>query len=205
MTLYRLIDRTAAIGLGMAVLAPDAGASAGTPHAGTVPTMQEDQVRRSPDIRWAPGFDPATADLFAHNELLIRAPCDTVFGHIADATRWPAWYANAAGIRILGGGTTLAPGNRFRWTTFGLHIESTVHEFEPGRRIGWYGSVPGRQPTFYHAWYLAPVPGGCLTIMEEVGKGADAAHLRSTDESLMHRGHDLWLAGLRWMSESRGG
>jgi hypothetical protein len=35
------------------------------------------------------------------------------------------------------------------------------------------------------------------------GKGNDAAHLRETDESLMHRGHDLWLATLKWMSEGK--
>jgi hypothetical protein len=40
-------------------------------------------------------------------------------------------------------------------------------------------------------------------VTDEVGMGKDAAHLRETDESLMHRGHDLWLATLRWMAESR--
>jgi hypothetical protein len=40
-----------------------------------------------------------------------------------------------------------------------------------------------------------------LVVMEEVGLGKDAAHLRDTDEGLMHRGHDLWLAGLKWISE----
>ena len=38
-------------------------------------------------------------------------------------------------------------------------------------------------------------------VTDEVGKGKDAGHLRETDESLMHRGHDLWLATLRWVSE----
>jgi hypothetical protein len=32
--------------------------------------------------------------------------------------------------------------------------------------------------------------------------GEKAAHLRETDQSLMHRGHDLWLATLKWMSEN---
>jgi site-specific DNA recombinase len=27
--------------------------------------------------------------------------------------------------------------------------------------------------------------------------------LRQTDEGLMHRGHDLWLATLRWVSENK--
>ena len=33
--------------------------------------------------------------------------------------------------------------------------------------------------------------------------GRDAANLRQIDEGLMHRGHDLWLATLRWVAESK--
>lgn len=40
-------------------------------------------------------------------------------------------------------------------------------------------------------------------MTDEVGKGKDAAHLRDTDESLMSRGHDLWLATLKWVSEGK--
>ena len=41
----------------------------------------------------------------------------------------------------------------------------------------------------------------CRVVTDEVGMGKDAAHLRETDESLMHRGHDLWLATLKWVAE----
>jgi hypothetical protein len=27
--------------------------------------------------------------------------------------------------------------------------------------------------------------------------------LRENDETLMHRGHDLWLATLKWMAEAK--
>jgi hypothetical protein len=91
----------------------------------------------------------------------------------------------------------------FRWTTFGLPLESRVNEFVPYSRIGWYGYAPGTPPSFYHTWYLKPDGEGCLAVTDEVGKGKDAAHLRETDESLMHRGHDLWLATLRWVSEGK--
>jgi hypothetical protein len=40
-------------------------------------------------------------------------------------------------------------------------------------------------------------------VTDEVGKGKDAALLRDTDERLMHRGHDLWLAMLKWVSEGK--
>ncbi len=41
-------------------------------------TMKSDLVNRSPEIHWPQGFDPATADLFSHNELLIKATCERV-------------------------------------------------------------------------------------------------------------------------------
>jgi NAD(P)-dependent dehydrogenase (short-subunit alcohol dehydrogenase family) len=48
-----------------------------------------------------------------------------------------------------------------------------------------------------------PTAEACRVITDEVGIGKDAAHLRATDESLMHRGHDLWLATLKWVAEGR--
>jgi hypothetical protein len=91
----------------------------------------------------------------------------------------------------------------FHWSTFGLPLESRVNEFVPYTLIGWYGYTPGTAPTFHHTWYLRPQGDVCLVVTDEVGKGKDAAHLRETDESLMHRGHDLWLATLRWVSEGK--
>jgi uncharacterized protein YndB with AHSA1/START domain len=167
-------------------------------------TMKSDLVNRSPEIHWPEGFDPATADLFSHNELLIKATCERVWRHIVEAPKWPEWYPNSKDVRIVGDGeTVLKEGTTFRWTTFGLPLESRINEFVPYTRIGWYGYAPGAAPNFYHTWYLTPEGDDCLVVTDEVGKGRDAAHLRDTDESLMHRGHDLWLATLKWVSEGK--
>jgi hypothetical protein len=40
-------------------------------------------------------------------------------------------------------------------------------------------------------------------VIDEVGEGKGAAHLRETDESPIHRGHDLWLAAPKCMAESK--
>src|ERR1700679_1025972 len=45
----------------------------------------------------------------------------------------------------------------------------------------------------------------CHVVMDEAGVGKDAAGLRRSDETLMHRGHDLWLATLKWVAEAKGG
>lgn len=165
-------------------------------------TMQEDLAHRAPEINWPAGFDPGNADLFSHNALVIDAPCQRIWQHIVDASKWPQWYPNSKDVRIMDG-TALAQGTVFRWTTFGLPLESKVNEFVPYARIGWYGYAPGSAPSFYHTWFLTPQGSGCRVVTDEVGMGKDAAHLRASDESLMHRGHDLWLATLKWMSESR--
>jgi len=84
-------------------------------------TMKDDFANRSREIHWPQGFDPTTADLFSHNELLIKASCERVWQHIVDASKWPEWYPNSKDVRIVGDGeAVLKAGTTFRWTTFGL-------------------------------------------------------------------------------------
>ena len=111
--------------------------------------------------------------------------------------------SNAKDVALLNGAKVLGDGTAWRWTTFGLPLESRVDEYVPYTRLGWYGYAPGAQPTFYHTWFLTPQDADCMVVMDEAGIGKDAAHLRETDESLMHRGHDLWLATLKWVAESQ--
>jgi uncharacterized protein YndB with AHSA1/START domain len=180
-----------------------AAASLAHPEGYTAMSMKDDLAHRSADIHWPAGFDPAKADLFAHNELIINASCERVWTVIVDASRWPNWYPNSKDVEIQGGDLLLRNGTVFRWNTFGLAIESKVHEYVLHRRLGWYGYVPGTQPSFYHTWYLEPKDTMCHVVMEEAGVGKDAAGLRQSDETLMHRGHDLWLATLKWEAETR--
>jgi len=149
------------------------------------------------------GFEPEKADLFAHNDLIINASCERVWTHIIEASRWPTWYPNSKDVEIQGGHPVLRDGTEFRWTTFGLAIESKVHEYVLNQRLGWYGYVPGAKPSFYHSWYLEPEGTMCHVVTDEAGIGRDAAGLRKSDETLMHRGHDLWLATLKWVAEAK--
>jgi hypothetical protein len=167
-----------------------------------VMTMKQDLANREKDVHWPQGFDPSQADLFSHNELLINASCERIWSHIIDANGWPEWYPNAKEVQIIGD-NVLKDRTVFRWTTFGLPIESKVNEFTPYTRIGWYGYAPGTAPSFYHTWYLKTRDNACLVVTDDVGKGEEAVHLRETDEGLMHRGHDLWLVTLKWVSEGK--
>jgi uncharacterized protein YndB with AHSA1/START domain len=129
--------------------------------------------------------------------------CEAVWQHIVDARLWPDWYPNAQGVRQLDGAHSLAPDVRWRWTTLGLAIESRVQEFVPDRRLGGFGGTPGEAPAFYHSWLLTPEGDGCRVAMEEAGVGPGAVAFREADEGRMHRGHELWLARLKWVAEGR--
>src|ERR1700678_3839769 len=82
------------------------------------------------------------ADLLAHNEIFVHASCKKVFTNLADAQAWPSWYPNSHDVTLknsLDG--RLHRETRFSWDTFGVHIESTVHEFVPYSRLSWFGNA----------------------------------------------------------------
>ena len=104
--------------------------------------------------------------------------------------------ADAPQPKIQSGDPVLRDGTVFR-------CESQVHEYVLNQRLGWYGNAPGTKPSIYHSWCLEPRGAMCHVVMDEAGVGEDAAALRKSDETLMHRGHDLWLATLKWVAEAK--
>jgi polyketide cyclase/dehydrase/lipid transport protein len=149
-----------------------------------------DWQKRFPEIHWPAGHTPNDADLFAHNELFIKAQCSTVWQHIVEAPKWPEWYPNSHDVQIVNDKTgELRQGSRFKWNTLDIHIDSTVHEFVPYSRIGWFGK--GKNIDAYHTWFLTSTPDGCQVVTEEVAKGPGAIAIRKSDPNAMHKGHDL--------------
>jgi len=165
-------------------------------------SAHNDAAKRSPEIHWPAGLSPDDSDLFAHNEILIKAPSSTVWQHIVAAQKWPEWYPNSHDVQIVndqGGG--LKTDSKFEWSTFGLHIKSTVHEFVPNSRLGWFGKGTGVDAVFYHTWLLVPTSDGCQVITEEVAKGPGAIAFRQFDPNALHKGHEVWLNSLKVISE----
>jgi Polyketide cyclase / dehydrase and lipid transport len=164
-------------------------------------TVNGDGAQRSKDIHWPNGFHPEQADLFAHNEIDIHASCEKAFANIADAQEWPSWYPNSHNVKVLNSPDgKLHEGARFSWDTFGVHIESRVHEFVPGSRIGWFGDGTGMNA--YHTFLLLKTGEGCHIATEEVVKGPGAVEFRQKQPDAMHEGHDLWLSTLKQRSEN---
>lgn len=165
-------------------------------------TTTSDLAQRSHDIRWPKQFEPSDKGSFAHNEILIRADCEQVWGHLVDVVRWPSWFILTRNVRLLNGASTLALSTRFEWQVLSYRVESEIKEFTPYSRLGWTSYTPGQAPQYYHAWLVTPVKSGCYVITEEVGVGPDAYNSARGGDTETHRVHDLWLASLRWISGS---
>jgi hypothetical protein len=164
-------------------------------------TANGDGAQRSKDIHWPDGFHPEQADLFAYNEIVVHASCEKVFANFVDAQAWPSWYPNSHNVKALNSQDgKLYKEARFSWDTFGLHIESRVHEFVPGSRIGWFGDGTGLNA--YHTFLLLKTDEGCHIVTEQVAKGPGAIDLRQKQPNAMHEGHDLWLSALKQRSEN---
>jgi hypothetical protein len=116
------------------------------------------------------------------------------------ASSWPNWYPNSHNVRLLNSPEgRLHPNSRFSWNTFGVHVDSRVHEFIPTSRVGWFGD--SKDTKAYHSFFLEKVRTGCHVVTEEVVKGRGAIEVRRKDPQAMHRGHELWLISLKRVSE----
>jgi hypothetical protein len=166
-------------------------------------TINRDGAQRNPDMHWPRGQHPEDADLYAHNEITVNASCGTVFANIVDAQSWPSWYPNSHNVVVHDSpDNKLHEGTKFSWDTFGVHIESTVHEFVPSSRIGWWGLGTGMKA--YHTFLLVKTGQGCHIITEEVVRGEGAIKFRHEQPNAMHDGHDLWLKVIKERSEKYG-
>ena len=164
-------------------------------------SITDDVQHRSAHIHWPADADPDHADLFAHNDIVINAPAEVIWDRLIRAAAWPDWYSNAASVTVNDPGGVLGPGITFDWVTFGADIHSTVHEFEPASRIGWYGTTD--HWLAYHTWLLMPRPdGSTYVVMEETGDGLNPRKLAEANPGHMHRGHDLWNISLKFLCES---
>jgi Polyketide cyclase / dehydrase and lipid transport len=173
---------------------------AGIAAPGDRTAISSDLADRCPQIHWPDGYDPADADLFAHNDITVNRPVETVWRNLINAAAWPEWYSNARDVVVNGPSQLLGDGVSFEWVTFGLRVTSTVAEFLPPARIGWFGTASGLHA--YHTWLLVPAKESTYVVMEEVGNGPAAQELAKSNPGQMHRGHDLWNVSLKFLCET---
>ena len=156
--------------------------------------MQRESRVTNTEIQWPDAFAPTRSSIHVSNRLDMAAPPEAVWSTLVAATRWPLWYANAADVRIQGGGDSLRAGAAFRWRTFGFTLNTVVQEYEPCERLAWLATGPGIRA--YHAWLITPLAEGCRVVTEETQNGALVWIGRLLYGSRMKRWHQVWLEGL---------
>jgi hypothetical protein len=177
-----------------------------TPPARPPDTVGRDWIERSPEVHWPTAMFNGASEIFAHNQIVINASCETVWDRLIHAEQWPRW----------------CPYSGFRWLSSDLPqdigifatippdwVDAQVVECDPPTRLGW--SSHGRQWTIhgplvasYHNWYIKPMGAKrCLVTFEEVATGVAARYTRGSCPELVHLSHEHWLEDLKRISETR--
>ena len=173
-------------------------------------------------MNWpTPMFNKA-AEIFAHNQIVINASCETVWDHLIHAELWPHWCPYSGKVTIWGGSHVLQKNSKFTWVSSDVpqeigafpgipadRMDGLVIECVPPNRLGWrsFGrqwTVHGPLVSSYHNWYIKPTgPRRCVVTFEEVATGVAARWARGAYPEFVHLSHEHWLEGLKRISEVR--
>jgi uncharacterized protein YndB with AHSA1/START domain len=147
------------------------------------------------EINWPSHYSPSVCPVHVRNDLTIAAAPEQVWAWLIRATLWPNWYINSAKVHILNNtDLDLKLGTQFRWTTFGVTLNSTVLEYVQNERIAWDARSFGVDA--YHAWAIQPLNEGCRVLTEESQHGLLAWLSHFAMPNRMHTYHQIWLEGL---------
>lgn len=157
-------------------------------------------------IEWPRGYLPGLADNFVSNEVIVAGlTAAQVWPFLAQAQRWPSYYANAANVVIHDeAGPDLANGTRFHFETFGFPVDAQVVEYvqpapDTAGRIAWHGwaGEGDARLDVHHAWLVEDLAGGRVRILtQETQNGKPAEALARAKPNPMLNGHQDLLDGL---------
>ncbi|MEV6324074.1 SRPBCC family protein [Nocardia sp. NPDC051787] len=144
----------------------------------------------------ARGIDQ-NAPIVVRLETRIAAPVEAVWALHTGIDDWTTWHTDITEARLNG---SLAPGSRFRWSTAGLTIDSTLYAVEAPHRILWGG--PAHGITGIHCWTFEADGDTTLVRTEESWGGepvrANTDAMRHALEQSLRR----WLDILRETAEA---
>jgi hypothetical protein len=132
-------------------------------------------------------------------ELHIDAPCEAVWGLLADIDNWPRWNPAVSRARLDG---PFAPGSIFLWKSGGSSLVSTIQEVERPTRLTWTGKTFG--VTAVHVWNLKAVGTGVLVGTSESFDGWLVRLFRSPVQRLLDKALEEALRALKTAAEEPG-
>ncbi len=184
-------------------LARTAGVAGANAAAMNSAATADDRAHRDLAIHWPKAYDPSVAPVFSHNELVINTSCHRAFTRLADVPGWPSWFILVKDVVPETPGP-IGEGSLFRLKIFSSPIQSRIVEFVPDSRISWIPFGSDETETrhgHYHAWRFIPESNSCRVVTEETGIGPGDIKDPTAGSHLMHKAHELWLDGLKYISE----
>jgi hypothetical protein len=88
-----------------------------TPAPPTGDAVSRDWVERSPEVHWPTPMFNKSAEIFAHNQIVINASCEAVWDHLVHAQLWPHWCAYSGTVTIHSGVPVLQKNTKFTWVS----------------------------------------------------------------------------------------
>lgn len=136
---------------------------------------------------------PSTPSITALNEITVAAPVHAVWALLADASRWPQWYAACRWVRSSTRGP-LPVGATFDWKAHPVTLHSVVSESVPGKVFRYTAASGGLHAD--HAFTLTETPDGTRVISKETQAGPLPAAGRAVLGPSLHRATQQWLEDL---------
>ncbi len=161
---------------------------------------------QTPDSRivWPPKYAPASAIVFAQNEIDIAATPETIWSLLIDCVNWPSWYKHCTDVSILRGGPSLSAQSKFRFKTIGFYFQPDIETFHPFQTLIWSAKGPAGTRGA-HAWYIERNSGGCRVVTEEAQWGMLLSLVGGRTQRRLLTSHEDWLQGLKALAEERVG
>ena len=153
-------------------------------------------------INFPEKFHINNCPVYAKNEIIIKASAEDVWKWLINVITWPEWYPNSSNINVINQGEqVLKADTEFKWRTFNTNIKSSVKRFEPYEQLAW--EAKGLGLNAYHGWLIIPNNEGVHVITEEVQYGILPSLGRGFIKKGLLKQHQIWLEGLKRMSERR--
>jgi len=137
------------------------------------------------------------APLFAHKDIFIEAPPQSVWNVQTDINNWSRWQPAITASKLE---SPLAVGSVFRWRSGGVNVTSTVQVLKLNELIAWTGQSLGAQAK--HIWKLIPQGNGTLVTTEESMEGWSVRLLKLVMPKFLDNSLDPWLRNLKTQAES---
>lgn len=136
---------------------------------------------------------PRPASITALNEITVAAPAPAVWALLADASRWPQWYAACRWVHNSALGP-LPVGAAFDWKAHPVALHSVVSESVPGKVFRYTAASGGLHAD--HTFTLTETPQGTRVLSKETQVGPLPAAGRAVLGPSLHRSTQRWLENL---------